>query len=336
MARGDQICVPSADKRVGTSLDEGRSHPVADPIQTRRYSLGGAMTPARVEVSRPEKMLWPGLGLAKQVYVDYLEGGGRADAPMAARSPADPGASARRRRRQALLPEGHPVVRAAVEPHGHHRGSERQARRRLRPVQRRLDAGMAREPGRVGVPPGAGPRLDRLDGPTCWSSTSTRPTTRSTPPSGSRSWCWRSSSISGLEPGEDDRRQGPAHRGPDRAAGAAGAAPSAAAALTTMVAGREPDLVTDEFRKAKRAGRVMLDPSRNGVGATVVAAYSPRGPGPTARCRSPCSPRTCGRSRPATSRSRRSRKLLKGAAPKRWTEAADGPRQRLPASLLSE
>jgi hypothetical protein len=29
-------------------------------------------------------------------------------------------------------------------------------------------------------------------------------------------------------------------------------------------------------------------------------------------------------------------KLLKGAAPKRWAEAANGPSQRLPASLLPE
>ena len=34
--------------------------------------------------------------------------------------------------------------------------------------------------------------------------------------------------------------------------------------------------MTDEFRKAKRGGRVMLDPSRNGLGATIVALYSPR------------------------------------------------------------
>ena len=49
----------------------------------------------------------------------------------------------------------------------------------------------------------------------------------------------------------------------------------AAARLTAMVAASRPDLVTDEFRKAKRQGRVMLDPSRNGTGATIVAPYSP-------------------------------------------------------------
>ena len=46
--------------------------------------------------------------------------------------------------------------------------------------------------------------------------------------------------------------------------------------LTEIVVERRPDLVTDAFRKAKRGGRVMLDPSRNGTGATIVAPYSPR------------------------------------------------------------
>ena len=50
----------------------------------------------------------------------------------------------------------------------------------------------------------------------------------------------------------------------------------AAARLTAIVVDRRPDLVTDRFRKADRAGRVMLDPSRNGTGATIVAPYSPR------------------------------------------------------------
>jgi bifunctional non-homologous end joining protein LigD len=50
----------------------------------------------------------------------------------------------------------------------------------------------------------------------------------------------------------------------------------AAAMLTDLVSARRPGLVTDAFRKTKRQGRVMLDPSRNGTGATVVAPFSPR------------------------------------------------------------
>src|SRR4249920_2290826 len=50
----------------------------------------------------------------------------------------------------------------------------------------------------------------------------------------------------------------------------------AATRLSELATDRRPDLVTAEFRKAKRQGRVMLDPSRNGPGATLVAPYSPR------------------------------------------------------------
>ena len=85
---------------------------------------------------------------------------------------------------------------------------------------------------------------------------------------------------------------------------------AAATRLTEIVADRRPDLVTDSFRKAGRKGRVLLDPSRNGVGATIVAPYSPRlradaavsfpvavdelssvGP-PTSRCDGPRPPRS--------------------------------------------
>ena len=41
----------------------------------------------------------------------------------------------------------------------------------------------------------------------------------------------------------------------------------AANRLTEIVQERRPDLVTAEFRKADRGGKVMLDPSRNSTGA---------------------------------------------------------------------
>ena len=56
--------------------------------------------------------------------------------------------------------------------------------------------------------------------------------------------------------------------------------------LTEIVVDRRPDLVTAAFRKAKRGRRVMLDPSRNGTGATIVALYS-HAPARTGRSRSP-------------------------------------------------
>ena len=46
--------------------------------------------------------------------------------------------------------------------------------------------------------------------------------------------------------------------------------------LGTEVVERIPDLATMEFRKRERKGRVFLDVTRNGGGQTVVAAYSPR------------------------------------------------------------
>ncbi len=107
----------------------------------------------------------------------------------------------------------------------------------------------------------------------------------------------------------------------------------AAARLTAMVVGRRPDLVTSEFRKAGRKGRVMLDPSRNGPGATIVAPYSPRAraeatvsfPVPADRLRS-IDP---GDYTVATVPGR-----LREPGPVRWAAAARERPQRLPASLL--
>jgi bifunctional non-homologous end joining protein LigD len=98
---------------------------------------------------------------------------------------------------------------------------------------------------------------------------------------------------------------------------------------------RRPDLVTTEFRKAKRGGRVMLDPSRNGPGATLVSPYSPR-----ARAEGtvsfPVLPRDLTRIAPGDFTITTARKLLSRAAVKRWTEAAHGRGQRLPQELLHD
>jgi bifunctional non-homologous end joining protein LigD len=78
----------------------------------------------------------------------------------------------------------------------------------------------------------------------------------------------------------------------------------AATRLTAIVADRRPDLVTAEFRKASRKGRVMLDPSRNG---TVPRSWPPThlALAPRPRSRSPSFPTSCGRSHLATSPWRR-------------------------------
>jgi DNA ligase D-like protein (predicted polymerase) len=107
----------------------------------------------------------------------------------------------------------------------------------------------------------------------------------------------------------------------------------AATRLTAIVADRRPDLVTAEFRKAGRKGRVMLDPSRNGTGATIVAPYSPRAR-TEATVSFPVMPDELRSIDPGDFTVATVPLLLDGTGPAGWTEAASDPRQRLPASLL--
>jgi bifunctional non-homologous end joining protein LigD len=107
----------------------------------------------------------------------------------------------------------------------------------------------------------------------------------------------------------------------------------AATRLTSIVADRRPDLVTAEFRKAGRKGRVMLDPSRNGTGATIVAPYSPRAR-TEATVSFPVTPDELRSIDPGDFTVATVPQLLTGAGPVRWTEAASGRHQRLPAALL--
>ena len=108
---------------------------------------------------------------------------------------------------------------------------------------------------------------------------------------------------------------------------------NAATRLAVIAVDRNPDLITSEFRKAKRGGRVMLDPSRNGPGATLVAPYSPR-----ARAEAPVSfpvvAKDLRKISPGDFTIAAAGKLLKGSGPKAWAKAASAPGQRLPASLL--
>jgi DNA ligase D len=110
---------------------------------------------------------------------------------------------------------------------------------------------------------------------------------------------------------------------------------NAATRLAEIAVDRNPDLITSEFRKAKRGGRVMLDPSRNGPGATLVAPYSPR-----ARTDATVSfPVVAGDLRsisPEDFTITTVPGLLKGAGPKAWAKAAGARGQRLPPSLLGD
>ncbi len=109
----------------------------------------------------------------------------------------------------------------------------------------------------------------------------------------------------------------------------------AATRLTAMVADRRPDLVTAEFRKASRKGRVMLDPSRNGTGATIVAPYSPRARA-EATVSFPVLPDELRSIAPGDFSVTTVLGRLDEAGPARWTEAARDWHQRLPVSLLRE
>jgi bifunctional non-homologous end joining protein LigD len=107
---------------------------------------------------------------------------------------------------------------------------------------------------------------------------------------------------------------------------------AAATRLTEIVADRRPDLVTDSFRKAGRKGRVLLDPSRNGLGATIVAPYSPRLRG-DATVSFPVAAEELSSVRPSDFTVRTARDALGRAGPARWRALAE-ERSRLPNALL--
>ena len=108
---------------------------------------------------------------------------------------------------------------------------------------------------------------------------------------------------------------------------------SAATRLADIAVDRNPELITSEFRKAKRGGRVMLDPSRNGPGATLVAPYSPRAR-TEATVSFPVLPRELPAITPSEFTIATVPGLLEKPGPKAWVAAAEGRGQRLPASLL--
>ena len=106
----------------------------------------------------------------------------------------------------------------------------------------------------------------------------------------------------------------------------------AVARLTEIVVERRPDLVTDAFRKVKREGRVMLDPSRNGTGATIVALYSPRARADAA-VSFPVAAEELASVSPGDFTIRTVPTLLTRPGPKRWRALAE-ERGRLPSELL--
>jgi bifunctional non-homologous end joining protein LigD len=108
----------------------------------------------------------------------------------------------------------------------------------------------------------------------------------------------------------------------------------AATSLTEIVESRRPDLVTAEFRKADRAGKVMLDPSRNSTGATVVAPYSPRAR-PEATVSFPLVPEDLATVEPGRFTVATAAALLDLPGPRRWSSVQEERPQRLPRALLA-
>jgi DNA ligase D len=107
----------------------------------------------------------------------------------------------------------------------------------------------------------------------------------------------------------------------------------AATRLTEIVEERRPDLVTAEFRKASRGGKVMLDPSRNSTGATVVAPYSPRARD-DATVSFPVVADELRSIDPGAFTVVSVPELLDRPGPGEWTSAEAAPPQRLPRALL--
>jgi bifunctional non-homologous end joining protein LigD len=103
--------------------------------------------------------------------------------------------------------------------------------------------------------------------------------------------------------------------------------------LTEIVQERRPDLVTSEFRKADRGGKVMLDPSRNSTGATVVAPYSPRARD-EATVSFPVVPEELSKTDPSAFTVSTVPDLLDRGGPMAWSEAEREPPQRIPRALL--
>jgi len=107
----------------------------------------------------------------------------------------------------------------------------------------------------------------------------------------------------------------------------------AAGRLTEIVQDRRPDLVTAEFRKKDRGGKVMLDPSRNSTGATVVAPYSPRARD-DATVSFPVTPDELTATDPAAFTIATVPGLLERKGPIAWSDVERESPQRIPRALL--
>ena len=289
----------------------------------------------RVEVSRPDKVLWPALGVTKQVYADYLASVGEHMLPWLRRRPLTlvraPDGIEGQRYFQKDTPSYAPGwIRTVSIPAP---SAKRDVRYTICDDAATLrwlgnQAALEFHPAPVRVD-----RLDRAD----------QLVVDIDPPEGAFDAAVQ---VAGLvlevlaDAGLNALVKTTGGKGLhvvvpiERRTGQDGLR-RAAATITATVVARRPELVTDEFRKTKRGDRVMLDPSRNGTGATIVAPYSPR-----VRAEGtvsfPVVPSDLGSIVPGDFTIRTVPSLLGTPGPRAWADAARRRPQRLPSRLLDE
>ncbi|HTG46175.1 MAG TPA: non-homologous end-joining DNA ligase [Actinomycetota bacterium] len=293
----------------------------------------GARSPERVEVSRPDKLLWPALGITKRRYVDYLEAVAPRMVPWLRGRPltvvrGPDGVDGERYFQKAASKHTPPWIRTVRIP-------APSAKRDVDYVVCDSAAALAWLGNQAALEfhpaPVRADRLDRLD----------LLTVDLDPPEGA----FEAAAEVALEVlevfGELGMEAGVKTTG---GKGLHVVAPierrlsqpelrAAASALARIVEGRMPGKITEEFRKADRGGRVLLDPSRNGAGATIVAPYSPR-ERPEGTVSFPLTPEQLGSVRPADFTIATAPGLLDGPGPRRW-DALVSARSRVPRELLT-
>ena len=294
--------------------------------------MSGRRPPETVEVSRPDKVLWPALGITKQGYVDYLRAVAPHMVPWLRERPltlvrAPDGVEGERYFQKAAPTYAPPWVRRVRIP-------APSAKRDVDYVVCDEAATLAWLGNQAALEFHPAPvRADRLDRPDLL-------VVDIDPPEGAFDAAVEAALLvlevlgdlgvpCGVKTtgGKGLHVVAPIERRADQSV-----LRGAAATLTALVAKRRPDLITAEFRKAERGGRVMLDPSRNGTGATLVALYSPRARA-EATVSFPLVPEELGSVTPGEFTVATVPGMLDRPGPRRW-ETLARERRRLPPALL--
>ena len=293
-----------------------------------------ARPPARVEVTRPDKPLWPAIGVTKRIYADYLADVASVALPWLRDRPltlvrAPDGVGGKTYFQKAVSDYAPPWIRTVRLP--------------APSAGRDVDYIVCNDPATLSwlgnqaaleLHP-APIRADRLDRPDLLVVDIDPPEGAFEPAVDVARLVLEVLDDLGLASGVKTTGGKGLHIVvPIERREAADGLRRAAARLTAIVSERRPDLVTDEFRKAKRKGRVMLDPSRNGTGATIVAPYSARAL-PQGTVSFPVVPEELGALSPADFTLSTVPEQLDRAGPRRWATLL-GERGRLPASLLTD